>query len=35
MKKSRLSKEYEDGVDFFIKFAIDNSVDPNITTHFF
>ena len=30
MKESRLSKEYEDGVDLFLKFAIDNGVDPNM-----
>ena len=30
MKKSRLSNEYEDEVDLFLKFAIDNGVDPNM-----
>ena len=30
MKESRLSNEYEDGVDVFLKFAIDNGVDPNM-----
>ena len=30
IKKSRLSKEYEDRVDLFLTFAIDNRVDPNM-----
>ena len=30
MKESRLSKEYEDEVDLFLKFVIDNGVDPNM-----
>ena len=30
MKEYRLSKEYEDGVDLFLKFTIDNGVDPNM-----
>ena len=30
MKENRLSKEYEDGVDLFLKFMIDNGVDPNM-----
>ena len=30
MKESRLLKEYEDVVDLFLKFAIDNGVDPNM-----
>ena len=30
IKESRLSKEYEDEVDLFLKFVIDNSIDPNM-----
>ena len=30
MKERRLSKEYEDGVDLFLKFTIDNGIDPKI-----
>ena len=30
MKESRLSNEYEDGVELFLKFAIDNGIDLNM-----
>ena len=30
MNKSRLSKEYENRVELFLKFSIDNDVDPNM-----
>ena len=30
IKESRLLKEYEDGVHLFLKFVIDNVVDPNM-----
>ena len=33
MKESRSSKKYEDGVDLFLKFAIDNGVDPNMISY--
>ena len=30
MKESRLSMEYGDRVELFLKFTIDNGVDPNM-----
>ena len=33
MKKSRLLKEHEDGVDLYLKFAVDNGVDPNMISY--
>ena len=33
MKENKLSKEYEDGVDLFLEFAVDNDIDLNFHVH--
>ena len=32
MTKNRLSKEYEDRVEYFLKFVIENGINPNYDT---
>ena len=33
MTKCRLSKQYDDEVQFFLKFAVENGIDLNLISH--